>query len=148
MRDLINEQDFDNLFNECINLVTENNDQGKREIVEAISDIYEIKEYIPEITLYEKRIKQRLLVFKYETDPSVIPENYYNAITSHLSSGYKNNIISKRVDLDFTIRSFYTFFISIYYYKSDDDLIDKSSIEGVILPALEKMLAYITSHKD
>lgn len=149
MKELIREEDFDNLFNEMISLVMKNNDQGKRDIVEAISDIYEIKEYIPEITLYEKGIKQRLLVFRYNTDPSTISGNYYTLTSSHVSNdNIKTVIKDKKVDLDFTLRSFYTFF-SLYYYKNEtDDLIDKATISEIILPAIEKLLAYITAHKD
>ena len=51
-RNVLTEDQFDDLFNELINVVIKKGDQGDRNLISAISDIYEIREYIPEILLY------------------------------------------------------------------------------------------------
>ena len=132
---MIREQDFDNLFNSLITKVMENNDQRRRNLIDAISDVYEIKEYIPEIMLFEKREKQRLLVFKY-----IDEYKYYNP-HSPIPRDYKNVVNNEVVDLEFTLRSFSTFFK--YYLKSDSTLIDRDSINTIILPAIELLQNYI-----
>lgn len=130
----IREEDFDNLFNTLVTKVMENKEK-RRDLFNAISDVYEIKEYIPEIMLFEKREKQRLLVFKY------IDEYTYGNPHSPIPRGYKNVVNTRVIDLEFTLGSFSTFFK--YFLKSDSDLIDKDSINNIILPAIELLIEYI-----
>lgn len=136
---------FDDLFDQCINLVTKNKDQGNKEIVNAVSDVYEIKEYIPEIMMIEKKLGSKLLVFTY-VQKEILNES--NSITSISNSTYNSILRSNynTIDLGFTLRSFYTFFSMYYFNDKIDEFIDKSMVSEVILPAIEKVLSYLAKH--
>lgn len=140
---MIAEKDFDNLFNTLVTKVMENGHQGKRKLFDAISDVYEIKEYIPEILLFEKRVKCNLFYFKYtekciELDNKTFYNRMENPIGDHRDYKFE---ITNEVDLKFTLNSFDNFFK--FYLSTNDDLIDKNCIEQVILPAIELLLKYI-----
>lgn len=143
---LISEDNFDDLFNEMISLVIKNKDQRNRKIINAISDIYTISEYIPEILLYEKQINQRLLVFHYNTDPSIVDANVYTTTSVHTTDGIKTVINSKKLNLEFTLNCFYSFFIT-YYHKNDNKLIE-DNILLTIISSIELLMDYISNNKD
>ena len=108
-------------------------------MISVISDVYEIREYIPEILLYEKQIKERVLVFKYNTDPRIVRLNRYI-----YNDGVYDPVINKRVlDLDYTLNSIKVFFKMYRIDRKYGTLIDKDSIKNEILPSLNKVIKYI-----
>ena len=146
----LTEKDFDNLFDAWINLITKNK---TKELVSSIFEIYEIKEYIPEIKMIEKHLDSKL-IFKYNniyekrTTPKLPSTISTTTISNYNECEYDIVDVFKgsSIDLPFTLRSIYTFF-SIYYFNEEiTEYIDKSSVSQVILPSLELVLSYITKH--
>lgn len=147
---LITEKDFENLFNTLVVKVMQNGDQGKRKLFDAISDVYEIKEYIPEITLFEKQEKENILYFRYEsnyvnTDRMVLCKRHEDIIGEYRDYRFD---ISENIDLHTTLKSFNTFFK--YYLiatATKEALIDRDSIKTIILPAINLLITYIKNTK-
>lgn len=116
------EQDFENLFDGLISLIMNNGDQKNRKLNNAVFDIYEIKDYVPEIAYYQK-LKFDRIVFRYDDN---------------------NNI-----DLEYTLISIYSFF-KLYRLdtnRNNDLLIDTVFVSNTILPALELLIKYIESEE-
>lgn len=143
----LTEEDFDNLFDACINLIAKNK---TKKLVSSIFEIYEIKEYIPEIMMIEKYLESNILIFKYNNiyENSAVSAPLAISTTESCNINLKTENVLKEsiIDLAFTLRSIYTFF-SIYYFNEEiTEYIDKSSVSQVILPSLEIVLSYITKH--
>src|SRR5574344_549607 len=84
VRKIFTERDFDNLFNELLNIVIERGDYKNRQLFTDISDIYDLQEYILDIQYIQKTTNIYILEITYENG---------------------------KVDCEQTLHSFYNFFV-------------------------------------
>lgn len=123
VRKIFTEKDFDNLFNELLNIVIERGDYKNRQLFTDISDIYDLQEYILDIQYIQKTTNIYILEITYENG---------------------------KVDCEQTLHSFYNFFVlfnSLSEFKMFN-LIDRTAITQIIIPAVERVLSYCREGQD